>query len=61
MADAEPHAKLLSRPAQQGIGRFEGFKANGGVALGKYTLIFAENGVGKTTLCDVTAEGSPGR
>lgn len=37
----------------QGVGRFEGFKATGDVTFGKYTLIFAENGVGKTTLCDV--------
>ena len=37
----------------RGVGRFEGFKATGDVTFGKYTLIFAENGVGKTTLCDV--------
>lgn len=37
----------------QGIGRFEAFKAVGDVNFGKYTLIFAENGVGKTTLCDI--------
>jgi ABC-type branched-subunit amino acid transport system ATPase component len=37
----------------EGIGRFEQFKATGDVTFAKYTLIFAENGVGKTTLCDV--------
>jgi wobble nucleotide-excising tRNase len=36
-----------------GIGRFEKLKATGDVTFGKYTLIFAENGVGKTTLCDI--------
>src|SRR5687768_16892752 len=36
-----------------GIGRFENLKATGDVTFGKYTLIFAENGVGKTTLCDI--------
>lgn len=39
--------------ALRGIGRFEGFKATGDVTFAKFTLVFAENGVGKTTLCDV--------
>ena len=37
----------------RGIGRFENMRASGDVEFKKYTLIFAENGVGKTTLCDV--------
>lgn len=37
----------------RGIGRFENFAAVGDVTFSKYTLIFAENGVGKTTLCEV--------
>ena len=35
------------------IGRFEGLKAHGDVEFKKYTLIFADNGLGKTTLCEV--------
>lgn len=37
----------------QGIGRFERFACSGDVEFKKYTLIYAENGVGKTTLCDI--------
>ena len=37
----------------KGIGRFEGYNASGDVTFKKYTLIFAENAVGKSTLCDV--------
>lgn len=37
----------------RGIGRFEGYKASGDVEFKKYSLVFAENGVGKSTLCDV--------
>lgn len=37
----------------KGIGRFENCSASGDVAFKKYTLIFAENGYGKTTLCDI--------
>ena len=37
----------------KGIGRFEDCSASGDVAFKKYTLIFAENGHGKTTLCDI--------
>lgn len=37
----------------RGIGRFEGYHATGDVEFKKYTLIFAENGVGKSTICDV--------
>ena len=37
----------------KGIGRFENFAASGDVEFKKYTLIFADNGTGKTTLCDV--------
>ncbi|BAU94038.1 hypothetical protein MPPM_5433 (plasmid) [Methylorubrum populi] len=47
----------------KGIGRFEGFNAAQDVTFKKYTLIFAENGVGKTTLCDVIRSlqtGDPG-
>jgi len=35
------------------IGRFQDARANGDVTLGKYNLIFAENGRGKTTLCSI--------
>ena len=35
------------------IGRFESFKASGDIVFKKYTLIYADNGTGKTTLCDV--------
>ena len=37
----------------KGIGRFENFSASGDVEFKKHTLIFADNGTGKTTLCDV--------
>ena len=37
----------------KGIGRFESFAASGDVEFKKYTLVFADNGTGKTTLCDV--------
>lgn len=35
------------------IGRFPNYSASGDVELKRYTLIFAENGRGKTTLCAV--------
>ena len=47
----------------KGIGRFENFAAVGDVAFKRYTLIFAENGHGKTTLCDIIRSmqtGDPG-
>jgi wobble nucleotide-excising tRNase len=47
----------------KGIGRFENCAASGNVAFKKYTLIFAENGHGKTTLCDIIRSmqtGDPG-
>ncbi len=47
----------------QGIGRFERFGCSGDVEFKKYTLIYAENGVGKTTLCDIIRSlqtGDPG-
>lgn len=39
--------------ALNGVGRFEAYKAHGDVEFKKFTLIFAENGIGKTTLGDV--------
>src|SRR5260370_30641580 len=35
------------------VGRFSNCNASGDVALKHYNLIFAENGRGKTTLCDI--------
>lgn len=35
------------------VGRFEALKAHGDVEFRKFTLVFADNGVGKTTLCEV--------
>lgn len=37
----------------QNVGRFKKFVPDGDVQLKDYTLILADNGVGKTTLCDV--------
>lgn len=47
----------------KGIGRFENYAASGDVSFKKYTLIFAENGHGKTTLRDIIRSmqtGDPG-
>ncbi|MGR3436771.1 MAG: AAA family ATPase [Shimia sp.] len=35
------------------VGRFTDFKPSGDVTFGRYTLIYADNGTGKSTLCDV--------
>src|SRR5258707_15880031 len=35
------------------VGRFRACSAEGDVTLKKYTLIFGENGRGKTTLCSI--------
>ena len=35
------------------VGRFRAYKATGDVTFKKYTLIFGENGRGKTTLCSI--------
>ena len=35
------------------VGRFTDFRASGDVTFGRYTLIYADNGTGKSTLCDV--------
>ncbi len=35
------------------VGRFKDCAASGDVTFGRYTLIFAENARGKTTLCDI--------
>lgn len=35
------------------VGRFRDYRAAGDVSLGKLTLIYAENGRGKTTLCSI--------
>lgn len=37
----------------KGVGRFQNCKAAGDVSFGKNSLIFAENGRGKTTLCAI--------
>lgn len=37
----------------KGVGRFLGYSASGDVDLRRYTLVFAENGRGKTTLCAI--------
>jgi len=37
----------------QNVGRFRDYRAAGDVSLGKLTLIYAENGRGKTTLCSI--------
>ena len=39
--------------AIKNIGRFRDYKCRGDIALRKFNLIFAENGLGKTTLCDI--------
>jgi wobble nucleotide-excising tRNase len=35
------------------VGRFQSYKAHGDVTFKKYTLIFGENGRGKSTLCSI--------
>ena len=35
------------------VGRFHNYNASGDVTLKRFTLVFAENGRGKTTLCDI--------
>jgi len=35
------------------IGRFRNYAANGDVTFHKLTLVYAENGRGKTTLCAI--------
>lgn len=47
--------------ALKNIGRFRDFKAAGDVELRRLTLIFAPNGHGKTTLCDVLRSLQTGR
>lgn len=37
----------------KGVGRFRNCGAAGDVSFRRYTLIFAENGRGKTTLCAI--------
>lgn len=37
----------------KGVGRFQNCKAAGDVSFGKNSLVFAENGRGKTTLCAI--------
>jgi wobble nucleotide-excising tRNase len=39
--------------AIKSVGRFAGYAASGDVELKRYSLIFAENGRGKTTLCAI--------
>jgi wobble nucleotide-excising tRNase len=39
--------------AIKNVGRFQSYGASGDVTLKRYNLIFAENGRGKTTLCDI--------
>ena len=35
------------------VGRFKGFNASGDVELKRHSLLFAENGRGKTTICTI--------
>jgi wobble nucleotide-excising tRNase len=39
--------------AIKNVGRFHNYNASGDVTLKRHTLVFAENGRGKTTLCDI--------
>ena len=47
--------------ALKNVGRFREFAATGDVELRRLTLIFAPNGLGKTTLCDVLRSLQSGR
>ena len=48
--------------AIKNVGRFHNYTASGDITLKRHTLVFAENGRGKTTLCDILRsmrEGDP--
>ena len=47
--------------ALKNVGKFHDYKASGDVTLRRLTLIFAPNGRGKTTLCDVLRSVASGR
>lgn len=42
------------------VGRFENYRAAGDVTLKRYNLVFAENGLGKTTLCAILRSAQGG-
>lgn len=43
------------------IGRFRNYSANGDVTFRKLTLVYAENGRGKTTLCAILRSAQTGQ